>query len=67
MSDSTDLTEQIEETAQGPAAVTTDGLSVQAQPLPDLVEADRYLATKAAAGSRGRGLRITKLVPPGAA
>jgi hypothetical protein len=34
--------------------------------LTDQIAADRYLASKKAAKSKGLGLRVSKLVPPGA-
>jgi hypothetical protein len=49
----------------GPKRVKGDAGEVEQQPLPDLIEADRYLASKAAASSGARGVRFTKLVPPG--
>jgi hypothetical protein len=34
--------------------------------LPDQIAADRYLASKEAAKRKGMGIRIGKMVPPGA-
>ncbi len=59
------LDEQILENAQGPAKAAGDAGSIEQHPLPDLVEADRYLEAKKAAKSKKRGLRFNKLVPPG--
>ena len=42
-----------------------DAGTVEQHPLPDQIEADRYLASKEAAGKTKRGLRFNKLVPPG--
>ena len=50
----------------GPKSATTDGMTVESQPIPDLIAADKYLASKCAASSPTRGLRFNKLVPPGA-
>ncbi|MEW6199790.1 MAG: hypothetical protein AB1601_14150 [Planctomycetota bacterium] len=55
----------IREAAQQPAEVSVDGQTVKQQPLPDQIEADRYLASKDAA-KKGLGVRMTKVVPPGA-
>jgi len=55
----------IREAAQQPAEVSVDGQAVKQQPLPDQIEADRYLASKDAA-KKGLGVRMTKAVPPGA-
>ncbi|MBK9126286.1 MAG: hypothetical protein IPM13_00585 [Phycisphaerales bacterium] len=54
----------IREAAQQPAEVSVDGQTVKQQPLPDQIEADRYLASKDAA-KKGLGVRMTKVVPPG--
>ena len=61
-----DLSDQINTSAAGPRQVTVDGNSVQAQPLPDLIAADRYLAEKAVAGSRKSPLRFARIIPPDA-
>jgi hypothetical protein len=59
--------EAIEEAAQNPQKVQTDGMSVEQHPLPDQVEADRYLESKRAAEKDHAGIRFVKLEPPGAA
>lgn len=59
------LDETIRQNAQGPAKVAGDAGTVEQHPLPDQIEADRYLAGKEAAGKAKRGLRFNKLVPPG--
>jgi hypothetical protein len=61
-----DLDETIEQNAKGPAKASGDAGSVEQHPLPDQIEADRYLASKDAAQKPQRGLRFNKLVPPGA-
>jgi hypothetical protein len=58
------LADAIAETAAAPKSVTVDGQTVQAQDLRQLIEADRYLASKKAA--RRPGLQFDKMVPPGA-
>ncbi|MGQ9918685.1 MAG: hypothetical protein ACUVS7_14835 [Bryobacteraceae bacterium] len=63
MSDNLDDT--IRQNAQGPAKVASDAGSVQQHPLSEQIEADRYLASKKAAGKAKRGLRFNKFVPPG--
>lgn len=62
-----ELDDTILENAKGPAKAAGDAGSVEQHPLPDQIEADRYLASKDAAASKKRGLRFNKLVPPGAA
>jgi hypothetical protein len=60
-----DLSEQIEDAAAAPKKVQTDSTSVEAHSIADLIEADRYLASKAAAQSSGRGLLLSQFKPPG--
>jgi len=61
-------TEQaIEQNAQGPKKAQGDAGSVEQHSLTDQIAADRYLAAKRAVRARGRGIIISKLVPPGAA
>ncbi|MCL4194962.1 MAG: hypothetical protein KJZ87_24695 [Thermoguttaceae bacterium] len=64
MADSLDDT--IRENAQGPAKAAGDSGSMEQHKLTEQIEADRYLASKAAAKAKSRGLRFNKLVPPGA-
>jgi hypothetical protein len=61
-----DLSDRIDEVAAGPAEVDADGVKVVAQPLPDLIQADKYRRGADAASGKARGLRFTKLTPPGA-
>ncbi|MBP9032307.1 MAG: hypothetical protein KBG29_00350 [Pseudomonadales bacterium] len=60
-----EITSAIHEAAQQPAEVSVDGQTVKQQQLRDQIEADRYLASKDAA-KQGLGVRMTKVVPPGA-
>ena len=61
-----DLNDTIRKNAEGPAKASGDAGSVEQHPLPDQIEADRYLAAKEGVKSKKRGLRVNKLVPPGA-
>ena len=61
------LDTQIRDNAAGPKKATGDSGSVEQHPLNDQIAADRYLASKKAAKSRGLGIRMSKLVPPGSA
>jgi hypothetical protein len=61
-----DLNETIRKNAEGPAKVAGDAGSVEQHKLADQIEADKYLASKAAVQSKRRGLQFNKLVPPGA-
>ena len=60
-----DLSTTINDAAQKPAEARGDSASVRAHSLPDLIAADKYLAEKSAAQSRGLGLRFGRIIPPG--
>jgi hypothetical protein len=60
------LEDTIEQNAKGPAKASGDAGSVEQHKLAEQIEADRYLASKDAVKKPRRGLRFTKLVPPGA-
>jgi hypothetical protein len=64
---SDELASKIDTVAQGPASVRTDAGEVTAQSIPDMIEADKYLASRNAVGARNthRGLRFNKIIPPG--
>jgi hypothetical protein len=55
----------LREAARQPAKASVDGQSVEQHPLKDQIEADRYLASKAAARKPGLGIKFAKIVPPG--
>lgn len=61
------LDQSIRENAQGPAEAHGDSGGMKQHPIPDQIEADRYLASKQAVKSKSRGVRFTKIAPPGAA
>jgi hypothetical protein len=61
-----DIDNAIRESAQGPAKATGDAGSVEQHKLTDQIEASRFLGAKEAAAAKNRGLRFSKLVPPGA-
>ena len=60
-----DLDDTILENAQGPAKASGDSSSMEQHSLPDQIAADRYLQGKKAARSKGLGIVLKKLVPPG--
>ena len=62
----TTLDEAIVKSASGPKSAQVDGQRVEQHPLSDLVQADRYLASKRAARGRYGGLRITRMSHSGA-
>lgn len=61
-----EIEDAIQENATGPAKASVDGQSVEQHSLRDQIEADRYLASKAAAAAKGLGIKKARLVPPGA-
>ncbi len=63
---SDNLQETIRESAKAPAKASGDAGSVEQHKLTEQIAADKYLASKAAASQKKRGLRFNKLVPPGA-
>lgn len=64
---SEELIARLLEVASGPASVSGDAGSVQQHSLRDLLEALKHVENQTAAtSSPARGMRITKLVPPGA-
>ena len=58
---------QIRENASGPKRASGDSGSIEQHALADQIAADRYLASKQATRSKGQGIRLAKLVPPGGA
>lgn len=60
------LEQAIRENAQGPAEAHGDSGGVKQHSLKDQIEADRFLASKQAVKSKSRGIRFTKVAPPGA-
>ena len=62
-----DLEQAIRDNAEGPAEARGDSGGMKQHGLRDQIEADRYLNSKKATQSKGLGIRMTKLVPPGAA
>lgn len=65
MPDDSTITDAIRENAAGPKRAQGDSGSVEQHDLTDQIEADRYLSSKEAA-KKGLGVRMTKVVPPGA-
>ena len=60
-----DLSDIIQENAEGPAKASGDAGSMEQHSLPDQIAADRYLESKKAARRKGLGIQLKKLVPPG--
>jgi len=61
-----DLNDTIRENAKGPKRAKGDSGEVEQHSLAEQIEADRYLNSKKAAKVKGLGVRMSKLVPPGA-
>jgi hypothetical protein len=59
------ISEALVDAASGPKRVKGDAGEVETHPIADLIEADRYQRSKDAATSGRRGLRFTKIIPPG--
>ena len=62
-----DVEKAIEDSAKGPKRARGDSGEVEQHGLTDQIAADRYLESKRASRARGLGVRMTKVVPPGAA
>lgn len=62
----TPLQDEIEQAAKDPAEAQNDGQRVRQHALRDLIEADRYLASKAAAESNHGGLSFRHFKAGGA-
>lgn len=61
------IAESIETNATGPAKASGDSSSVEQHKLTDQIAADKHLAGQAGVNNpKHRGLRLNKLVPPGA-
>jgi len=61
-----ELKDVIKSNAEGPASAEVDGQKVTQHSLKDQIEADKYLAAKEAAKSKKLGIRLVKIIPPGA-
>jgi len=61
-----ELDETIRENAAGPAKASGDSGSMEQHKLTDQIAADRYLNSKQAARAKGRGIGLSRLIPPGA-
>ena len=62
-----DLEQKIRENASGPKSAKGDAGEVEQHSLPEQIEADRYLNSKAAMKKRGPGFKITKMASSGSA
>ena len=65
MPDADDISDAIAENATGPKSVTVDGNNVQQHSIPEQIAARNDVAAQQSASKAHRGLRFTRLVPPG--
>ena len=61
-----EIKDKIKENAEGPKRARGDSGEIEQHDLKDQIEADRYLSSKEAVKEKGLGIRMSKLVPPGA-
>ncbi len=60
------IDQSIKDNAISPKSAESDGHKVEQHSIKDQIEADRYLNSKKAMKKKGWGLRIGKMIPPGA-
>lgn len=61
----TELEQAIRDAATNPASASNDAGSVTSRNVDEIIKADRYLSTKAAAERPLRRIRLGRIVPPG--
>jgi hypothetical protein len=61
-----ELTDTIQQNAQGPESAEVDGVRVKQHPLTEQVVADKHVGNKAAGKNPAKALTRMKIVPPGA-
>ncbi len=64
---SDNLSQKIKENASSPKRARGDSGSMEQHSLSDQIAADRYLNSKKAAGGKGLGVKVSRMIPPGAA
>lgn len=60
------LEDTIRDNAAGPAEAHGDTGGMKQHSLKDQIEADRYFASKRAMRKKRRGIRLSRITPPGA-
>jgi hypothetical protein len=63
--DANTISEAINAALAGPKRVKGDAGEVEQHSIGDLIRADQYARSKCAASSPRRGIRFSKIVPPG--
>ena len=61
------LDNTIRDNASGPKRARGDAGEMEQHPLKDQIAADKYLASKKAAASKGLGIKVAKISPGGTA
>jgi hypothetical protein len=61
-----EIDQSILDNAVGPKSAESDGQKVEQHSLKDQIEADRYLNAKKAMKNKNFGLKIGRIIPPGA-
>lgn len=61
-----EFADQLSAALSAPKRVKGDAGEVEQHSISDMIKADQYLAAKCAAKSPRRGLRFTRMIPPGA-
>jgi len=64
--DESEIEKSIKENAVGPKSAESDGQKVEQHSIADQIEADRYLNSKQAMKKRNLGLKVIRIIPPGA-
>lgn len=60
-----ELDNSIKTNAEGPAKASGDSGSVEQHKISEQIAADKYLASKKASRSKGLGIKLAKISPPG--
>jgi len=60
-----ELSNSIQTNAEGPKKASGDSGSVEQHPIGDQIAADKYLESKKASRTRGLGVKLAKISPPG--
>ncbi len=61
-----EIDQLIKDNAVGPKSAESDGHKVEQHSIKEQIEADRYLNSKKAMKKKNWGLKIGKMIPPGA-
>ena len=64
--DESEIEKSIKENAVGPKSAESDRQKVEQHSIAEQIEADRYLNSKQAMKKRNLGLKVIRIIPPGA-